>query len=467
MIVDGDVTDASLTTGATIERGGSRLTFGSAPVGHGVPSFPIAPSAGPARLCVQGRDLRISTLSDTHSFREALGAGRLSGFYLGIIAAIGLLQIMLIGITRERASVYYFLFLISLLGVEAVREGATIPHLGQLAAYVLTDSACAFTITAFLIEFLNLRRAAPRLYWILVLSIVGLVLNAIAGIASPAIAAHLPGMLLVSNAAGMLLFISISVIRGRAGYRPAYYLLAGLGGLAVQNWYLLLRDWLTFSTPFVDRWAFEMSSALDAVMFLLAILLRMRYIRFERERVELELRDATYAADHDPLTRLLNRRGLDRALATMPPLARTVFFVDLDNFKTVNDRGGHHLGDLPLIAVAAILDNLARNTDVAARIGGDEFVLTIATTNVVRVAEIVASIQERVSALRPIDGDTLRIGASVGTAPLAPRGSLQEALLRADLLAYDMKVEHYRAAGDTTAEPAKDARSSRFILHRP
>jgi diguanylate cyclase (GGDEF)-like protein len=187
----------------------------------------------------------------------------------------------------------------------------------------------------------------------------------------------------------------------------------------------MVRDWFTFSTPFIDRWAYEIGSALDAVLFLIAILLRMRYSRLEQDRVERELREATYAADHDPLTRLVNRRGLDRWLAAMPPAARTVFFIDLDNFKMVNDRGGHHAGDLALIAVATILDGLARRNDVAARVGGDEFVLTIATTNAARIAEIIASIQERVFALRPLDGDSIRIGASVGAATLGRRASIR------------------------------------------
>jgi diguanylate cyclase (GGDEF)-like protein len=459
LVIEGDIAQAVLAGGSGSAQVGTRITYGAVPLGHGVPSFALDPSPQPRRLCVEGRAVRFATIPQSEPLREALLAGRFSGFYSGFIGAIAILQLMLIGVNRERASLYYLMFLITLLGVEAVREGLTIvPGMPLSTAYVFWDSACAFAITAFIIEFLDLRRSAPRLFWVLVASVVCLVANAVAGLAVPAFAARVAQSLLISNAAGMFLFIAVSVMRARAGYRPAYYLLAGLGGLALQNWYLLLRDWFAFSTPLIDRWAFEAGSAADAMLFLLAIVLRMRDNRRAQKRIERELRDATFAACHDPLTALLNRRGLDRWVAAAPARERVVFFIDLDRFKAVNDRGGHHAGDLALVAVAAILAALTRADDVAARVGGDEFVLVIAATTAERIAELIARIQTRVAALQPLADPTIRIGASVGAARLGPRQAFDDALRAADAEAYRMKLEHHRLEGNSgSAAPGASA----------
>lgn len=82
----------------------------------------------------------------------------------------------------------------------------------------------------------------------------------------------------------------------------------------------------------------------------------------------------------DPLTGLANRRALDAALGQHladPGAIVTLMHIDLDHFKLVNDTHGHAAGDAVLMAVADVLRNDVRSTDVAARVGGDEFVLII------------------------------------------------------------------------------------------
>ncbi len=104
-------------------------------------------------------------------------------------------------------------------------------------------------------------------------------------------------------------------------------------------------------------------------------------VRRERE-LEQAHDDAHYAATHDPLTGLANRalllEELAKALWSSGEDERVgVVFVDLDGFKTVNDRFGHAVGDELLQAVAARLLRVVRTGDTAARIGGDEFVLVL------------------------------------------------------------------------------------------
>jgi diguanylate cyclase (GGDEF)-like protein len=100
----------------------------------------------------------------------------------------------------------------------------------------------------------------------------------------------------------------------------------------------------------------------------------------ERKRVENELRDA---ATHDFLTGLPNRRllldRLERALrvSRRQNTYLAVLFLDLDNFKLLNDTHGHDAGDLMLKAVAGRLQSELRDSETVARIGGDEFVVLL------------------------------------------------------------------------------------------
>jgi len=103
-----------------------------------------------------------------------------------------------------------------------------------------------------------------------------------------------------------------------------------------------------------------------------------------------------YQAHHDSLTGLPNRLVLeDRLQAAINRARRTgspvsVLFIDLDDFKLVNDRDGHASGDELLVAAAATLRGVLRMDDTVARIGGDEFVILLENTSrdyAVRVAE--------------------------------------------------------------------------------
>lgn len=94
-----------------------------------------------------------------------------------------------------------------------------------------------------------------------------------------------------------------------------------------------------------------------------------------------EAEESAWAATHDSLTRLLNRQGLLDALAdrTAAPESHLIaLFIDLDHFKQVNDRLGHHAGDAVLIGSAERLVDCFRPDDIVGRLGGDEFLVLLA-----------------------------------------------------------------------------------------
>lgn len=133
-------------------------------------------------------------------------------------------------------------------------------------------------------------------------------------------------------------------------------------------------------------------------------------------------------SQRDPLTGLLNRAGfethLERRLKDGDGPSLGLLYVDLDGFKSVNDRHGHAAGDQVLKAFAARLGSLVRPSDAVARLGGDEFAVALAGLPAPSVAGVIAD--KIVAAARQpfdIDGRTVRIGASVGIAFGADRDS--------------------------------------------
>ena len=150
----------------------------------------------------------------------------------------------------------------------------------------------------------------------------------------------------------------------------------------------------------------------------------------------------------DALTGLLNRRAffdelrlrLERQAERPRPGA--LIYVDLDNFKLVNDRFGHQRGDAALKAVAGILSGSARAGDLVSRLGGDEFALWLDGSDAAGAEAKARLLLERAAALAEFSGDALRrLGFSIGIAPYAPgAGEAIEALVaRADAAMYAAK----------------------------
>ncbi len=151
-------------------------------------------------------------------------------------------------------------------------------------------------------------------------------------------------------------------------------------------------------------------------------------------------------AGTDALTGLVNRSvfadEVGRAVAEgrvigCPP---AVMYLDLDAFKAVNDRFGHHVGDLLVCEVADQLRACVRPSDVVARLGGDEFaVLVEGLDDTDALLALAQRILDRLGAERVVDGHALTVGASVGLA-VADAGTSADDLLRnADMAMYDAK----------------------------
>jgi diguanylate cyclase (GGDEF)-like protein len=161
----------------------------------------------------------------------------------------------------------------------------------------------------------------------------------------------------------------------------------------------------------------------------------------------------THQAMHDQLTGLANRLSFTDQLRTAIHGARrvdehlTLFYIDLDGFKPINDTFGHELGDHVLVAVAHRLRSCTRKHDVVARLGGDEFAILIDGESSAHDAEIVAErLEGAFKTPLLVCGRELHVGASVGRATFPDEADTAEALLRhADEAMFVAKRRCYEA----------------------
>jgi diguanylate cyclase (GGDEF)-like protein len=167
----------------------------------------------------------------------------------------------------------------------------------------------------------------------------------------------------------------------------------------------------------------------------------------EKERLEKNAMEIAHYANHDPLTGLPNRRLLFELLQkTFDISARTaakvgVIYIDLDDFKPINDRFGHFAGDNALVVMAERLRSILRSSDTVARVGGDEFIAVLANVTgreQIRLAS--RKILEVCAKPFVIDGNQCSISLSMGIAIFPDDGADIETIVgAADMAMYGIK----------------------------
>jgi diguanylate cyclase (GGDEF)-like protein len=187
-------------------------------------------------------------------------------------------------------------------------------------------------------------------------------------------------------------------------------------------------------------------AGLAMIVMIAVILSRLHRAVADLEKAHRTLR---HQATHDQLTGIANRSSMMVDLRAAVTHAPTLFFVDLDGFKAVNDTHGHHVGDAVLRAVAGRLTQIVRRSDTVARLGGDEFV--VVCTGIAEPAAVAALANRMEQALsQPVTTDdcVVTIGASIGiltvphTAPVAVEAAeelIDDLLRTADAAMYEAK----------------------------
>jgi diguanylate cyclase (GGDEF)-like protein len=223
--------------------------------------------------------------------------------------------------------------------------------------------------------------------------------------------------------------------------------------IALSAWFVGRLAGILFSLLCAGAWVVEaglekhLPSQEWPVGFWNAVLLLGFYLALStilsalREALQRE----TSAARLDPLTRIANRRSFfELAEAEIRRVARyggqfTVAYMDLDNFKVVNDRDGHETGDRVLVLAAEAMRGSLRASDVVARLGGDEFIVLLPQTGAVEADAVFRKLEGRLAAVMR-QGDwpvTVSVGAATFEKP--PR-SVEEMVGLVDELMYAAKM---------------------------
>jgi diguanylate cyclase (GGDEF)-like protein len=258
--------------------------------------------------------------------------------------------------------------------------------------------------------------------------------------------------------------LRIGLVHKRIGLEPKYYLSA-LGMLRqilhaavaaslqdaphAARVTAALDKLLDFDTAFVfDAYFRSVLSEVEAVKEG-----ALRYARTLEDKVAQRTRELEMLSRHDALTGLLNRRAfadslrqeLARARRTSTPIA--VLYIDIDDFKAVNDTRGHQKGDEVLVMVAELLRQTSRENDILARLGGDEFCAVLPGMDAPGASAFSRRFRDA------LQGRDRSVTASIGVCCTGPvEFSEPDALLHtADMRMYDDKAGRHAAPGGDTA----------------
>ncbi len=167
---------------------------------------------------------------------------------------------------------------------------------------------------------------------------------------------------------------------------------------------------------------------------------------------------AEYHASHDSLTGLVNRRKFDEACKQALRTARAgddvhaLCFLDLDNFKIVNDTCGHHAGDELLRQLSSLFQGLVRKSDVLARIGGDEFAILLYNCGVSEALRLTNQLRSEVENFQFLwEDNRFKVGVSIGVVLVDQRWENTNSLFR---------------AADAACYLAKDRGRNRVVVYR-
>ena len=372
---------------------------------------------------------------------------------LGVLAILG---VSFWGGTGERSYAYFSAMLVCAIGFLAAVNGDLrwIPGLdalfgaGPRANRVVGCLGVVFS-NLFISSYLGLDRTAPAFHRVLHASTVLAALTAIAAVFFDWVLLRWSAnFALLYSAAVLLAAAAVLALRGA---RAARVVLASWSALIV---FCALSAAQMMGLWVGPSWMGEgLSASFVMASLLLALGLSDKLLQLRRDR-DLASRQATI----DPVTKILNRHGIEERLFTEVEAARgrgaplSIAFVDVDRFKEINDRHGHSIGDQCLRIVCWRLRNQLRRGDAFGRYGGDEFLVVLPghdADSAMRIAE-----RMRVSvSCRPLSMPDASIAASlsIGVAELVAGESMASLFERADTALYASK-----AAGRDRATAASE-----------
>jgi two-component system, sensor histidine kinase LadS len=399
---------------------GDRRAFGTRDFAHRDFVFALELPAGAERSAylrfASSGPVDISlTLAAQQRLVAAVSTEQLAyGMYFGGFLVLLIYNSFIFLVVRDRAFFYYLLYVVSYGLYFAVHNGISFQYLwpdspdwGNRALLVLLSLTLVFGLE-FTRRFLSSDRNFPRVDRVAqaleALSVLALLASFFLPYAT-LIRAIAPLTVVVT--ALILVLGTMSLLKG---YRPARYFMIAWGTLLLGVLLYMLKIYGVVPHNVITQNGFQIGSLLE--MVLLSLALASRVDELQRESVT------------DPLTKLANRRFFDQRLET--EFARTqrgegplgLLMLDIDHFKSFNDRYGHAAGDEVLRIVARALKDSVRRNDLVCRYGGEEFAVLLPGAGVHEAAQLGEAlrrtIEQRQFSRGPI---TVSIGAASTTDP--------------------------------------------------
>lgn len=364
---------------------------------------------------------------------------------LAVMLSMSLVALCFASMLREATFAWYAAYVSAFAGLQAMQTGFLVQTLGltAVAPYALPFMAVMLAVSSvsavfFVTRFCDLQRHAPWLRNLLMAMVTMLAVVALLHMIDLESVRRLVSNLfypLLAVCSGLMIVAgAVAMVRGS---RYALYFLFGWLPLLLIT--TLISAQMKGALPGVD-WLSEASlgfGALQAIVLAIGLADRTLYLRREHHR-------ARELADKDPLTGILNRRGWFEIATNLMGNAGThsALFMDLDHFKSINDRLGHRSGDHALEIVAQNLATELRPQDPLCRFGGEEFVALLRDTDRDAALQVAQRLCRRLHRMEiPLSRKGGILTISIGVATRRPGENLASLIDRADAAMYAAKSQ--------------------------
>lgn len=412
--------------------------------------------------------LRISTPGTLHvpldlwtvqAFGEhAASEQLLLGLYYGIMIAMLLYNLFIYFTTRDHTYIRYVSFIACFLILQANTNGhffqylvPPYPSIANVAIPLFIALSC-ITAVWFTIDYLEIKKLKPKLMIAFKVALAANAATAVAVLLLP-YSIGFPVSFGVA-AVTVVMLLAAGLITRRAGSRPAQFYNTAWSILLLGSLVKLLAMAGVFPQNMFTNHTWQLGSALEVLLLSLGLADRINDLREERMSALQQAFEFEKIAHTDRLTGLYNRTYFEREFKQHKEYSQRnpnshfgLFIIDLIGLKSINDNYGHGAGDQAIRMTARILKSLCRQSDVVARIGGDEYAIICPRLNFYDYEAFVTRMIERTEGgtIKYQDGDDIRtipIHLSIGhghTARIKPA----EIFDYADKEMYRCKEEFY------------------------
>ncbi|MDX6015550.1 diguanylate cyclase [Shewanella indica] len=386
------------------------------------------------------------TLMDGENSRRALVSTHYDiALMVGMLLALVFYNCLLYFASSKKENIYYSLYLISGLVWIALSYGLVASVFNAYGSNVFMLNLSLLTMPIFLLLFMTAifetRQFYPTEHKVLQLLLLLLFAILIWGLFDIS-AALKPASSMA--AVMMLVTFSVSISLYRKGNPLVKYFLVGHSFFVIFNGIAVLFYKGLISPSYLSSHGVGIGIMLEALTLAFIISYRIKILEDIRaSQEELKRQAAT-----DPLTKLYNRRyfyseaDYQLKLAGRNGEAISVLILDIDSFKQINDNFGHHLGDRVIVALAKLLKQHCQGAEMAARFGGEEFVILLPGATLNQALHRAEQLRLNVEAMQLTadTGDKISCTISLGVAEVeVATESIEAAVKRADHALYQAK----------------------------